>query len=218
MFISDKVVQEAICPERRRGVDDSLSALASITEVEISNDLQVAKVYLSIYSDAAGKAVALKGLQRLEGYVRKHIGRQIRLRLTPEIRFILDESMERSERVLSLLKQVEQINAGIAAPPPVTIAEDEIDEFGEFYEGNDEEDESFVSVDLGFYEEEGKMERSGSKQSKQPENEKIEKEGTVSLSDGDVDEMLAMFRQDASNSARSQKKKKKRESSGGSLH
>ena len=183
--------------------------MASITEVEISNDLQVAKVYLSIYSDAAGKAVALKGLQRLEGYVRKHIGRQIRLRLTPEIRFILDESMERSERVLSLLKQVEQINAGIAAPPPVTIAEDEIEEFGELYEGNAEEDESFVSVDLGFYEEEGKVERSGRKQSKQPENRKIEKEGSISLSDGDVDEMLAMFRQDASNSTRSQRKKKK---------
>lgn len=209
MFISDKVVQEAICPERKRGVDDSLSALASITEVEISNDLQVAKVYLSIYSDAAGKVAALKGLQRLEGYVRKHIGRQIRLRLTPEIRFILDESMERSERVLSLLKQVEQINAGIAAPPPVTIAEDEIEEFEEYYEDNDEEDESFVSVDLGFYKEESTIERSGRKQSKQRENKKIEKEGSVLLSDGDVHEMLAMFRQDAAKSTRLQKKKKK---------
>lgn len=38
----------------------------------------MAKVYLSIYSDEPGKAVAMEGLQRLEGYVRKHIGRQVR--------------------------------------------------------------------------------------------------------------------------------------------
>ena len=51
MFVSDKVVQQAVCPERRRGIDDSLSAMASVVEVEITNDLQVAKVYVSIYSD-----------------------------------------------------------------------------------------------------------------------------------------------------------------------
>ena len=124
LFVSDKVVQAAVCPERRRGIDDGLSALASVTEVEISNDLQVAKVYLSIYSDESGKNVAMRGLKNIEGYVRKHIGRKIRLRLTPEIRFILDDSIERSERVLSLLKRVESINAGDAPPPPVSIADD----------------------------------------------------------------------------------------------
>ena len=121
LFVSDKVVQSAICPERRRGIDDALSAMASVVEVEITNDLQVAKVYVSIYSDDAGKASAMKGLQRLEGYVRKHIGRQIRLRMTPEIRFIQDESIERSERVFDLLKRIEQIDQGVIEPPPISI-------------------------------------------------------------------------------------------------
>ncbi len=49
LLISDKTMQAAVCPERRRGFDGALSALASVTEVQISNDLQVAKVYLSIY-------------------------------------------------------------------------------------------------------------------------------------------------------------------------
>ncbi|EFN59662.1 hypothetical protein CHLNCDRAFT_12877, partial [Chlorella variabilis] len=106
LLISDKTMQAAVCPERRRGFDGALSALASVTEVHISNDLQVAKVYLSIYSDDVGKEVAIEGLQRLEGYVRKHIGKQIRLRLTPEIRFVRDDSIERSERILKLLDQV----------------------------------------------------------------------------------------------------------------
>ena len=49
LLISDKLLQAAVCPERRRGFDGALSALCSVTEVQISNDLQVAKVYLTIY-------------------------------------------------------------------------------------------------------------------------------------------------------------------------
>lgn len=197
LFVSDKVVQAAVCPERKRGIDDALSALASVTEVEISNDLQVAKVYLSIYSDESGKAVAMRGLKSIEGYVRKHIGRKIRLRLTPEIRFILDDSIERSERVLSLLKQVERINAGDVPPPPVTIAEDygDEDEFDVFYEDGDGDQGVIASVDLGFYDDDqvgptpplnSPTSLSGS-----------EKDGSISLSDDDVEEMLSFFKQDA---------------------
>lgn len=58
-----------MCPERGRGFDGALSALASVTEVALTSDLQVAKVYLSIYSDDTGKAAAMAGLQRLEGCV-----------------------------------------------------------------------------------------------------------------------------------------------------
>lgn len=194
LLISDKVVMEAVCPERKRGIDDGLSALASITEVDISNDLQVAKVYLSIYSDEAGKAAAMRGLQRLEGYVRKHIGRQIRLRLTPEIRFILDDSMERSERVLSLLKQVEAINAGEAPPPPVVIPEDDDDDVGDEM---DDDDDVLISVDLGFFDEAGETSGRKKNTSSRLNEKKSEKMGEVPLSEGDVNEMLSMFRDDA---------------------
>ena len=148
LFVSDKVVQSAICPERRRGIDDALSAMASVVEVEITNDLQVAKVYVSIYSDDAGKASAMKGLQRLEGYVRKHIGRQIRLRMTPEIRFIQDESIERSERVFDLLKRIEQIDQGVIEPPPISI--DGGGDYGVVWEEDEDVEAVWGSVDLGF--------------------------------------------------------------------
>ena len=49
LYSLPQILQAAVCPERRRGFDGALSALASVTEVQISNDLQVAKVYLSIY-------------------------------------------------------------------------------------------------------------------------------------------------------------------------
>jgi ribosome-binding factor A len=61
-------MQSAVCPEVRLGLDSALSAVASVTEVRVSNDLQVAKVYISIYSDSEGKDAAMRGLSKLEGY------------------------------------------------------------------------------------------------------------------------------------------------------
>ncbi len=62
-----QVLQAAVCPERRYGVDDELSAIATVTEVELSKDLAVAKIYIQIYSDPTGQDVAWDGLQRLQG-------------------------------------------------------------------------------------------------------------------------------------------------------
>ena len=62
-----QVLQAAVCPERRYGVDDELSAIATVTEVELSKDLAVAKIYIQIYSDPTGQDQAWDGLQRLQG-------------------------------------------------------------------------------------------------------------------------------------------------------
>mmetsp|Transcript_19324 Transcript_19324/g.53872 ORF Transcript_19324/g.53872 Transcript_19324/m.53872 type:complete len:269 (-) Transcript_19324:254-1060(-) len=148
MLLTDQVLQNAVCPERKRGMDSYLSAIASVTEVELSRDLQVAKVYISVYSDEEGKALAFQGLSRLQGYIRKNIGQRIRLRMTPEIRLIPDESFDRSQRVLSLLKKIED---GTAEAPPVSFPEDELD-----FELSDEEDiiDSDVGSDSGGLSEE----------------------------------------------------------------
>lgn len=121
LLLYDKVLQKAVCPEKRRGLDSAASAIASVTEVAISSDLQVAKVYVSIFSDAAGKEKAMDQLVKLQGYVRKQIGTTMSLRLTPEVRFIYDESHERGERVLKLLKQIKLQESGEMEPPPITV-------------------------------------------------------------------------------------------------
>jgi len=203
LFVSDKVVQSAICPERRRGIDDALSAMASVVDVEITNDLQVAKVYVSIYSDEAGKATAMKGLQRLEGYVRKHIGRQIRLRMTPEIRFIQDESIERSERVFDLLKRIEQIDKGVIAPPPISIDDGGGggDDYGVVWEEDEDGEAVLGSVDLGFYEEaeevDGGVGRGRGRGARGAAAGEGEGEGEGEGDEAHVDEMLEFFRRDA---------------------
>lgn len=198
LLIYDKVLQQAICPERKRGMDGALSALASVTDVQISNDLQVAKVYLSIYSDDAGKEAAIVGLQRLEGYVRKHVGKAVRLRLTPEIRFIMDESIERTERMFKLLEQVKAIEAGEAPPPPIAIAT----QFG------DAEDDvnPFTTVDLGMFddgedsdddEDDESMSRRGGAFNLVDVGNSSKSGKEFDLNNEEVEEMMALFRQES---------------------
>ena len=67
MLVLQQVLQKAICPEKRAGLDSALSAIASVTEVRVSNDLQVAKVYISIFSDERGKETAMRQLNKLQG-------------------------------------------------------------------------------------------------------------------------------------------------------
>lgn len=95
-------MQKAVCPEKRIGIDSALSAIASVTEVEVSSDLTIAKVYLSVFSDEEGKRIAITGLKRLEGYVRKHIAISMNLRMAPEVRFLQDDTIERAEEVCAL--------------------------------------------------------------------------------------------------------------------
>ncbi|KAF5840038.1 ribosome-binding factor A-domain-containing protein [Dunaliella salina] len=98
LFVTDQVLAGAICPERALGARE-ISALASVTDVYVSNDLQVVKVYVSIYSDPRGKKRAMDRLKRLEGYTRTQIGQRVTLRLTPEIRFEYDDSQDQAELI-----------------------------------------------------------------------------------------------------------------------
>eukprot|EP00271_Cylindrocystis_brebissonii_P003524 TRINITY_DN1457_c2_g1_i2.p1 TRINITY_DN1457_c2_g1~~TRINITY_DN1457_c2_g1_i2.p1 ORF type:complete len:402 (-),score=71.60 TRINITY_DN1457_c2_g1_i2:57-1172(-) len=106
MLLNDKVLKEAVLPEARLGYDLALSCVASISDVEISGDLSIAKVYVSVVGDEQGREIALQGLRLKQGYVRSGLGKRMRLRSTPEVRFIYDDSLERGSRVLSILAKL----------------------------------------------------------------------------------------------------------------
>ncbi|KAL2537734.1 putative ribosome-binding factor A [Forsythia ovata] len=110
MLLTDKVLQYAVLPEAALGADRYLSSLTTISDVEVSADLQVVKVYVSVFGDERGKEVALAGLKSKAKYVRSELGKRMKLRLTPEIRFIEDESLERGSRVLAILDKIKDEN------------------------------------------------------------------------------------------------------------
>ncbi|WP_013320867.1 30S ribosome-binding factor RbfA [Gloeothece verrucosa] len=87
--------------------DDRVGAgMVSVTDVDVSGDLQHAKIFVSIYGTEQAKAETMEGLRSSAGFVRRELGQRIRLRRTPEIVFFEDRSLERGDRTLHLLNQL----------------------------------------------------------------------------------------------------------------
>lgn len=103
--------------------DDRVGAgMVSVTDVDLSGDLQHAKIFVSIYGSDEAKQETMAGLKSATGYVRSELGQRVRLRRTPEVIFQEDTSIERGTRVLSLLNQLNQNR-------PADEAEDIEDEY-----------------------------------------------------------------------------------------
>jgi ribosome-binding factor A len=78
----------------------------TVTAVEMSPDLQSARVFFSVLGGDAEREKAAEGLARASGYLRREIGQRCGLRYAPELHFIADLSLERGARVEELLAQV----------------------------------------------------------------------------------------------------------------
>lgn len=89
--------------------DDRVGAgMVSVTDVDVSGDLQHAKIFVSIYGTDQARAETMAGLKAATGFVRSELGHRIGLRRTPEVVFLEDRSLERGDRVLSLINQLSQ--------------------------------------------------------------------------------------------------------------
>jgi ribosome-binding factor A len=84
-------------------IRDPRLTFVTVTDVEISPDLKLATVYVSALGDDEAKAAALAGLERASGYIRRELAQRLQMRVTPAVRFVLDESWERGARVDALL-------------------------------------------------------------------------------------------------------------------
>ncbi|SMB95564.1 ribosome-binding factor A [Thermanaeromonas toyohensis ToBE] len=87
-------------------IKDPRIGFVTVTDVELSSDMQHAKVYVSVYGDEEQKKQTLEALARATGFIRREIGRRIKLRLVPEIVFKYDESIERGDRIARLLSRI----------------------------------------------------------------------------------------------------------------
>lgn len=86
--------------------DPRIVGLVTVTGVDVSRDLRVATVFVSIYGSEAERAATTEGLASLANHLRSRIGRALRLRLAPEIVFKPDESIARAARIETLLSQL----------------------------------------------------------------------------------------------------------------
>ena len=91
-----------------KDIKDSRIGFVTVTGVEMTGDLREAKIYVSIMGNDEQIKSSLEGLQSALGYIRREIGRRIKIRFTPEISFALDKSLDYSEHIQKLLLQIEQ--------------------------------------------------------------------------------------------------------------
>lgn len=95
-----------------REVRDPRLAGVTVTAVEISSDLGRARVYFSLLGNQTEKADALDALNHAGGFLRHQIAERLRLRRVPTFTFCFDESIERSQRILDILQQIEEESEG----------------------------------------------------------------------------------------------------------
>lgn len=92
---------------------DQLPSMTTVTDVQPTRDLSIAKVYVSLYGSSQQKQAVFQRLRELTPQIRAALAQRIRhqLRLVPELRFILDETMERAQRVEELLERIREERA-----------------------------------------------------------------------------------------------------------
>ena len=90
--------------------DPRISPLTSVIAVEVAPDLKTCKAWISVYGDEQAKKDTLAGLKSAEGYIKNQLAHKINLRNTPEIRFIVDQSIAYGVKMSKLIDEVNRTN------------------------------------------------------------------------------------------------------------
>ncbi|MBQ9688412.1 30S ribosome-binding factor RbfA [bacterium] len=102
-----KTLMKEIADILQKDIRDSrITGLVSIVDVEVSRDNSFAKVYYSIFGSDEQKEQTKDAIQHHVSQIRYEVGKRIRLRLTPELRFIYDDSIERGSKVTEILDKI----------------------------------------------------------------------------------------------------------------
>ena len=96
------VVSEAISHKLN---DPRISPMASVTRVEISGDLQIAKIYISVLGSDGDSRKTMEALGHAAGHIQRLLSRQLQVRHCPEIRFVSDLSIKGSMRTVQIIEE-----------------------------------------------------------------------------------------------------------------
>ena len=87
-------VQRELSNIIRGGIKDPrVAPMTSVVAVEVAPDLKTCKAYISVFGDEKAQEDTVKGLQSAEGFIRRELARKLNLRNTPEIKFVMDQSI-----------------------------------------------------------------------------------------------------------------------------
>ena len=107
-------VQRELSTILRGGIKDPrVAPMTSVVAVEVAPDLKTCKAYISVLGDEKAQADTLEGLKSAEGYIRRQLAHTVNLRNTPQIRFILDQSIEYGVHMSKLIDDVVEDDSNV---------------------------------------------------------------------------------------------------------
>lgn len=106
--INEEVKKEVASIIRMDLKDPRISAMVSVTRVDVTKDQRYAKVYVSIFGSEKSKEETLEALKSSSGFIRREVGHRIKLRYTPEIIIENDESIEHGMHIDSILDKIKE--------------------------------------------------------------------------------------------------------------
>ncbi|HOI15709.1 MAG TPA: ribosome-binding factor A [Geobacteraceae bacterium] len=101
-----EAIHEIISALLIKGVKDPRIGFTTITGVKLSDDLHLATVFFSVVGDETEKKAAEKGLNSAKGYLRKEVGRNLRMRYVPDLVFRYDASLDYGQHIDELLDEI----------------------------------------------------------------------------------------------------------------
>ena len=104
--INDEIKKEVSEIIRSELKDPRIGLITSVLKVETTNDLKYCKIYVSILGDDEKKGETIEGLKNASGFIRKQIATRINLRNTPELKFILDNSLEYGFKISKIIDDI----------------------------------------------------------------------------------------------------------------
>ena len=104
--INGEVMKELSLIIRQEIKDPRIHMMTSVTSVEVAPDLKTCKAYISVMGSDEEKKDTIAGLRSAEGYVRRQLAKRLNLRNTPEIQFVLDQSIEYGVHMSGLIDEV----------------------------------------------------------------------------------------------------------------
>lgn len=99
-----KIIGEIISQKLK----DPRVGFVTITDVDVTGDLQQAKIFLTVLGDNKAEEETLAGLEKAKGFIRSEVGKHIRLRKTPELIFEIDRAIETGNRIERLIYELNQ--------------------------------------------------------------------------------------------------------------
>lgn len=101
-----ETIHETVSTILCRGLNDPRIGFVTITSVEVTDDLSLARIYFSVIGDEASKKNSEIGLNHAKGYIRKELGRALSIRYLPDVVFKYDHSQDYGNRIDSILREI----------------------------------------------------------------------------------------------------------------